>query len=324
MNVFVTGGAGYIGSICTEELLNAGHQVTVFDNLTEGHRSAVDSRAKFIEGCLRDSKLVKQSLLDSKADAIMHFAASALVGESMTDPKKYFHNNLVNALKLADAAVECGVKKFVFSSTCATYGPPDRVPMTEDLPQRPINPYGEAKLMFEKVLIWYRIIYKLDFIAFRYFNAAGASEKFGEHHRIETHLIPNVLMVALGQKSHVEIYGTDYPTPDGTCIRDYIHIKDLAQAHILGLQPGKSGFFNLGNGDGYSVKQVIETCEKITGKKIPAIEKPRRAGDPPKLVAAANKAFNELGWKPQYPKLEDIVATAWAWHKKNPHGYPDK
>ena len=323
MNVFVTGGAGYIGSICTEELLNAGHQVTVFDNLTEGHRSAVDPRAKFIEGCLRDSKLVKQSLLDSKADAIMHFAASALVGESMTDPKKYFHNNLVNALKLADAAVECGVKKFVFSSTCATYGPPDRVPMTEDLPQRPINPYGEAKLMFEKVLIWYREIYKLDFIAFRYFNAAGASEKFGEHHRIETHLIPNVLQVALGQKSHVEIYGTDYPTPDGTCIRDYIHIKDLAQAHILGLQPGKSGFFNLGNGDGYSVKQVIEMCEKITGKKIPAIEKPRRAGDPPKLVAAANKAFNELGWKPQYPKIEDIVATAWAWHKKNPTGYPD-
>ena len=323
MNVFVTGGAGYIGSVCTEELLNAGHTVTVFDNLTEGHRSAVDPRAKFVEGCLRDAKLVKQSLLDAKADAILHFAASALVGESMTDPKKYFHNNLVNALKLADAAVETGVKKFVFSSTCATYGPPDRVPMTEDLPQRPINPYGEAKLMFEKVLKWYHEIYKLDFIAFRYFNAAGASEKFGEHHRIESHLIPNVLQVALGQKSHVEIYGTDYPTPDGTCIRDYIHIKDLAQAHILGLQPGKSGFFNLGNGDGYSVKEVISMCEKITGKKIPAIEKPRRAGDPPRLVAAANKAVTELGWKPQYPKLEDIVKTAWAWHLKHPTGYAD-
>ena len=323
MNVFVTGGAGYIVSVCTEELLNAGHTVTVFDNLTEGHRSAVDPRAKFVEGCLRDAKLVKQSLLDAKADAILHFAASALVGESMTDPKKYFHNNLVNALKLADAAVETGVKKFVFSSTCATYGPPDRVPMTEDLPQRPINPYGEAKLMFEKVLKWYHEIYKLDFIAFRYFNAAGASEKFGEHHRIETHLIPNVLQVALGQKSHVEIYGTDYPTPDGTCIRDYIHIKDLAQAHILGLQPGKSGFFNLGNGDGYSVKEVISMCEKITGKKIPAIEKPRRAGDPPRLVAAANKAITELGWKPQYPKLEDIVKTAWAWHLKHPTGYAD-
>ena len=323
MNVFVTGGAGYIGAVCTEELLNAGHTVTVFDNLTEGHRSAVDPRAKFIEGCLRDAKLVKQSLLDAKADAILHFAASALVGESMTDPKKYFHNNLVNALKLADAAVETGVKKFVFSSTCATYGPPERVPMTEDLPQRPINPYGEAKLMFEKVLIWYREIYKLDFIAFRYFNAAGASEKFGEHHRIETHLIPNVLAVALGQRPNVEIFGTDYPTPDGTCIRDYIHIKDLAQAHILGLQPGKSGFFNLGNGDGYSVKQVIDMCEKVTGKKIPAIEKPRRAGDPPRLVAAANKAFTELGWKPQYPQLEDIVKTAWAWHVKHPTGYAD-
>lgn len=323
MNVFVTGGAGYIGSICTEELLNAGHQVTVFDNLTEGHRSAVDPRAKFIEGCLRDSDLVKKSLTDAKADAIMHFAASALVGESMTDPKKYFHNNLVNALKLADAAVATGVKKFVFSSTCATYGPPDRVPMTEDLPQRPINPYGEAKLMFERVLIWYREIYKLDFIAFRYFNAAGASEKYGEHHRIETHLIPNVLFVALGKKPHVEIYGTDYPTPDGTCIRDYIHIKDLAQAHMLGLQPGKSGFYNLGNGDGYSVKEVVQMCERVTGKKIPAIEKPRRAGDPPKLVAAATKAINELGWKPQFPKLEDIVKTAWEWHKKHPDGYPD-
>ena len=323
MNVFVTGGAGYIGSICTGELLNAGHAVTVFDNLTEGHRSAVDPRAKFVEGCLRDSALVKQALRDAKAEAIMHFAASALVGESMTDPKKYFHNNLVNALKLADAAVECGIKKFVFSSTCATFGPPDRVPMTEDLPQRPINPYGEAKLMFEKVLIWYREIYKLDFIAFRYFNAAGASVKYGEHHRVETHLIPNVLMVALGKKAHVDIYGTDYPTPDGTCIRDYIHIKDLAQAHILGLQPGKSGFFNLGNGDGYSVRQVIEMCEKVTGKKIPAIEKPRRPGDPPKLVASAEKAIRELGWKPKFPKLEDIVATAWAWHKKHPDGYAD-
>jgi UDP-glucose 4-epimerase len=323
MNVFVTGGAGYIGSVCTEELLNAGHTVTVFDNLTEGHRPAVDSRAKFIEGCLRDSALVKQSLCDAKADAILHFAASALVGESMTDPKKYFHNNLVNALKLADAAVECGVKKFVFSSTCATYGPPDKIPMTEDLPQRPINPYGEAKLMFEKVLIWYQQIYKLEFIAFRYFNAAGASAKFGEHHRIETHLIPNVLQVALGQKPQCEIYGTDYPTPDGTCIRDYIHVKDLAQAHILGLAPGKTGFYNLGNGDGYSVREVISTCEKVTGKKIPVIEKPRRAGDPPRLVAAADKAVRELGWKPRFPKLVDIVTTAWAWHLKNPDGYAD-
>jgi len=241
MNVFVTGGAGYIGSVCTEELLNAGHQVTVYDNLTEGHRSAVDPRAKFILAKPEEEGNIHAAVKSVKPDAILHFAAFALVGESMTNPKKYFHNNFVNALKLADAAVECGVKKFVFSSTCATYGPPDRVPMTEDLPQRPINPYGESKLMFEKALLWYQQIYGLEFIAFRYFNAAGASGKFGEHHRIETHLIPNVLFVALGKKSHVEIYGTDYPTPDGTCIRDYIHIKDLAQAHILGLQPGKSG-----------------------------------------------------------------------------------
>jgi UDP-glucose 4-epimerase len=323
MNVFVTGGAGYIGSICTEELLNAGHSVIVYDNLTEGHRSAVDTRAQFVFAKPEEEGHILKAVRDAKPDAIMHFAANALVGESMTNPKKYFHNNLVNALKLADAAVDCGVKKFVFSSTCATYGPPDRVPMTEDLPQRPINPYGESKLMFEKVLLWYQQIYKLDFIAFRYFNAAGASQKFGEHHRIETHLIPNVLMVALGKKNECEIFGTDYPTPDGTCIRDYIHIIDLAQAHILGLQPGKQGFYNLGNGDGYSVRQVIQTCEKVTGKRIPTAEKPRRPGDPPKLVASADKAIRDLGWKPRYPKLDDIVATAWDWHKRHPDGYPD-
>lgn len=323
MNVFVTGGAGYIGSICVEQLLEAGHDVTVFDDLSEGHRAAVDRRADFILASLADREMVMKAVSAVRPDAVVHFAASALVGESMTDPGKYFRNNVANGLNLLDASVKAGVRKFVFSSTCATYGPPDKIPMTEDLPQRPINPYGESKLMFEKALIWYREIYKLDFIAFRYFNAAGASEKFGEHHRIESHLIPNVLFTALGKKSHVEIFGTDYPTPDGTCIRDYIHIKDLAQAHILGLQPGKSGFFNLGNGDGYSVKEVITMCEKITGKKIPVIEKPRRAGDPPRLIAAAHKAFNELGWKPQYPKLEDIVKTAWAWHLKHPDGYPD-
>jgi UDP-glucose 4-epimerase len=323
MNVLVTGGAGYIGSICAEELLNAGHQVTVYDNLTEGHRSAVDSRAKFILGKPELEGDILNAVKSVKPDAIMHFAASALVGESMTNPKKYFHNNVVNGLKLLDAAVECGVKKFVFSSTCATYGPPDKIPMTEDLPQRPINPYGESKLMFEKILRWYQEIYGLEFIAFRYFNAAGASEKFGEHHRIETHLIPRVLQVVLGQLPQAEIFGTDYPTPDGTCIRDYIHIIDLARAHILGLQPGRTGFYNLGNGDGYSVREVIQMCEKVAGKKIPAVKKPRRPGDPPRLVASAKKAIHELGWKPKFPKLEDIVKTAWAWHKKHPTGYPD-
>src|SRR3954447_5498959 len=298
MNVFVTGGAGYIGSVCVEELLNAGHAVTVFDNLTEGHRPAVDERSKFVEGQLGEPAAIRKAVQEAKPEAIIHFAANALVGESMTNPGKYFRNNVASGLNLLDAAVECKVGKFVFSSTCATYGPPDRVPMTEDLPQRPINPYGESKLMFEKILNWYQEIHKLEFVAFRYFNAAGASERFGEHHRIETHLIPNVLKVALGQAKQCEIYGTDYPTPDGTCIRDYIHIVDLSQAHILALAPGKQGFFNLGNGEGYSVRQVIDMCEKVSGKKIPAVEKPRRPADPPRLVASAERAFKELGWKP--------------------------
>jgi UDP-glucose 4-epimerase len=323
MNVLVTGGAGYIGSICTEQLLEAGHTVTVYDNLSEGHRSAVDGRARFILGRPEEEGNLLQAVREARAEAILHFAASALVGESMANPGKYFHNNVVNGFKLLEAAVACGVKKFVFSSTCATYGPPDRVPMTEDLPQRPINPYGESKLMFEKMLSWYHQLRGLEFVAFRYFNAAGASEKFGEHHRTETHLIPNVLKVPLGQSAHCEIYGTDYPTPDGTCIRDYIHIIDLAQAHMLALEPGKQGFYNLGNGDGYSVRQVIQMCEQVTGKKIPAQERPRRPGDPPKLVASAAKAMRELGWKPQYPKLEDIVRTAWEWHRRNPKGYGD-
>lgn len=323
MKVFVTGGAGYIGSICVEELINAGHHVTVFDNLTEGHRSAVDERAKFVEGDLSNQELITRALCDSGAEAVMHFAASALVGESMTNPGKYFNNNVGNGVKLLEGCIAAGVKKFVFSSTCATYGPPERVPMTEDLPQRPINPYGESKLMFEKVLQWYQQLHGLEFVALRYFNAAGATEMFGEHHRCETHLIPNVMKVALGQTKECQIFGTDYPTPDGTCIRDYIHIIDLAQAHILALAPGKQGFYNLGNGDGYSVRQVIEVCEKVSGKKICAIEKPRRPGDPPKLVAAADKAKRELGWKPKLPKLEDIITSAWRWHLKNPNGYPD-
>ncbi|MCI0746761.1 MAG: UDP-glucose 4-epimerase GalE [Verrucomicrobia subdivision 3 bacterium] len=321
MKAFVTGGAGYIGSVCVEELLNAGHEVTVFDNLSEGHRGAVDNRAVFIQGRLSDEPAVTQSIKDASPEVIVHFAANALVGESMANPGKYFRNNVAHGLNLLDAAVACGVRKFVFSSTCATYGPPETVPMTEDLPQRPINPYGESKLMFERLLHWYQEIHGLQFVAFRYFNAAGASMQFGEHHRIETHLIPNVLKVPLGQAAHCEIFGTDYPTPDGTCIRDYIHVIDLAQAHILAMTPGKRGFFNLGNGDGYSVREVISTCEKVCGRKIPVIEKPRRPGDPPKLIASAEKARVELGWEPQFPKLDQIVASAWEWHKKHPNGY---
>ena len=323
MNVFVTGGAGYIGSVCVEELLNAGHTVTVFDNLSEGHRAAVDPRAAFLQGDLADPPGVARALKESGAAAVVHFAGNALVGESMANPGKYFRNNVAGGINLLDAALAAGVSKFVFSSTCATYGSPERVPMTEDLPQRPINPYGESKLMFEKMLGWYHQAHGLEFVAFRYFNAAGASARFGEHHRIETHLIPNVLKVPLGQARQCEIYGADYPTPDGTCIRDYIHIIDLATAHILALAPGTQGCYNLGNGDGSSVREVITACEKITGRNIPVIEKPPRPGDPPRLVASAEKARRELGWTPKYPKLEAIVQTAWQWHEKHPRGYED-
>lgn len=324
MKVFVTGGAGYIGSVCVEELLNAGHEVHVFDNLTEGHQAAIDSRAAFTQGDLADRDQIHSAVASFKPSAVIHFAASALVGESMTDPSKYFRNNVAAGINLLDATVSAGVEKFVFSSTCATYGPPETVPMDETLPQRPINPYGESKLMFEKVLRWYQELHGLSFVAFRYFNAAGASAQFGEDHRIETHLIPNVLRVALGLKTHCEIYGTDYPTPDGTCIRDYIHIVDLAQAHILALNSANSGFYNLGNGEGFSVREVIDTCRALTGHAIPAIEKPRRAGDPPRLVASAKKAIDELGWNPRYPDLHSIIQTAWTWHNKHPQGYQGK
>jgi len=241
----------------------------------------------------------------------------------MTNPSKYFRNNVAGGINLLDACVAMGVKKFVFSSTCATYGVPEKMPMDESLPQRPVNPYGESKLMFEQVLKWYRQLHGLDFVAFRYFNAAGASQRFGEHHRIETHLIPNVLRVALKQKNDVDIFGTDYPTPDGTCIRDYIHIADLAQAHMLALAPGVSGFYNLGNGAGFSVREVITSCERISGTRITALEKPRRAGDPPRLVADAGNAIKTLGWKPNFPHIDQIIETAWAWHQRNPLGYVD-
>jgi len=321
MNIFVTGGAGYIGSAFVEDALNNGHAVTVFDNLTEGHRSAVDPRATFLEGCLSDKAQIGTTLKKSNADAVVHFAASALVGESMEKPEKYFSNNVCAGLNLLEATAAAGVKKFVFSSTCATFGVPETMPMNETLPQNPVNPYGESKLMFEKMLRWFHEIHGLEFVAFRYFNAAGATERFGEAHRIETHLVPNILKVALGQKESCSIFGTDYPTPDGTCIRDYIHILDLAQAHLLALAPGKQGFYNLGNGDGYSVREVIDTCKKISGKEIAVIDEPRRPGDPPRLIADASKAMTELGWKPRFAKLEDIIRSAWNWHSQHPKGY---
>ena len=323
MHILVTGGAGYIGSICVEQLLDAGHPVTVFDNLSEGHRRAVDPRAQLIVGDLQKDGDIAAAMAATRPDAVMHFAANALVGESMENPSKYFRNNVTGGIHLLDAMVASGVKKIVFSSTCATFGPPERLPIDETLPQRPINPYGESKLIFEKILRWYDEIHGMKFVALRYFNAAGASLRFGEDHRIESHLIPNVLKVALGQKDHVQIFGTDYETPDGTCIRDYIHILDLAQAHRLALGAEKSAFYNLGTGGGTSVREIIATCEKVTGKKIAVVEKPRGAGDPARLIAASEKIHRELGWTPQFQSIEKIIESAWAWHVAHPHGYGD-
>ena len=323
MKILVVGGAGYIGSVCTELLLDEGHEVAVFDNLTEGHRRALDPRAQFIEGDLANRSGFEVALASIRPDAVMHFAASALVGESMENPSKYFRNNIANGLNLLDAMVSTGTERLVFSSTCAIFGPPERVPIDEDLPKRPINPYGESKLAFERILRWYGQIHGLKFVSLRYFNAAGASARFGEDHRVETHLIPNVLKVALGEKSEVEIYGTDYDTPDGTCIRDYIHILDLARAHILALQSSRSEFYNLGTGGGSSVREVIAAAGKVAGKKIKVVERPRRPGDPPRLIAASDKIKSELGWKPQFQSLETILESAWQWHQKFPRGYGD-
>jgi UDP-glucose 4-epimerase len=323
MHIFVTGGAGYIGSICSEELINAGNTVTVFDNLTEGHRSAIDSRARFIQGDLANRDEIFKAIRDAKPDAVMHFAANALVGESMTNPSKYFRNNVAAGINLLDAMIEAGVKKFIFSSTCATYGAPEKIPMDERLPQKPINPYGQSKLMFEQILHWYDKIHGLVYVNLRYFNAAGASEQFGEDHRIETHLIPNVLKVALEQKEKAEIFGEKYATPDGTCIRDFIHIHDLAAAHILALGRETSTSYNLGSGEGFSVRQVIDIARKVTGHPIPAVVMEARPGDPPRLVASSHKIASELHWKPKYARLLPIIESAWAWHKKHPHGYRD-
>ena len=323
MKILVIGGAGYIGSVCAELLLDEGHEVAIFDNLSEGHRAAIDSRAKFVEGDLEDRQSIEKALSTQRPEAVMHFAANALVGESMQNPSKYFRNNIANGLNLLDAMISVGIGKIIFSSTCAIFGPPERVPIDETIAMRPINPYGESKLAFEKILRWYGEIHRLKFVSLRYFNAAGASAKFGEDHRVETHLIPNVLKVALGEKPAVEIFGTDYETPDGTCIRDYIHILDLARAHILALGAAKSDFYNLGTGGGSSVREVIDACRKITGRKIDIVEKARRPGDPPRLIASSEKIKRELGWKPQFQSLDVIIDSAWKWHQKFPRGYQD-
>jgi UDP-glucose 4-epimerase len=323
VKILVTGGAGYIGSVCVEDLLNRGHEVTVLDNLTEGHKNAVDRRANFAQGDLADKAAVSDLIRTERPEAVMHFAAKALVGESMQDPYKYFYNNVSCGLNLLHAMVENGVKRLVFSSTCATYGTPETVPIDELAPQMPVNPYGESKLIFERILRWFDQIHGVIFASLRYFNAAGATEAFGEDHRIETHLIPCVLQVPLGKREHAQVFGTDYSTPDGSCIRDYIHVSDLAQAHALALEVKESDFFNLGIGGGVSVLEVIDACKKVTGKDIPVVEQARRPGDPPRLIASACKAHEVLGWRPQFDRIEDIVASAWRWHARHPNGYGD-
>ncbi len=321
MRVFLTGGAGYIGSVTTEQLLDKGHEVVVFDNLERGHRAAIDRRARLTIGDLRNADQVLRAMKKAKPDAVVHFAAYALVGESMTNPGLYFTNNMMGGTNLAEAMVKTGVSRIVFSSTCATYGYPERLPITEETPQRPVNPYGESKLMFEKTLGWYERLHGIKPVFLRYFNACGATAKFGEDHEPETHLIPNVIRVALGQQPAARVFGNDYKTPDGTCIRDYIHIVDLARAHILALEGEQTGPFNLGTGTGYSVREVIDVVRRVTGHAIPEEISPRRPGDPDMLVAGVGRAKTVLGWTPTHSDLTTIVESAWAWHKDHPHGY---
>jgi UDP-glucose 4-epimerase len=326
LKVLVTGGAGYIGSQVALDLVREGHEPLILDNLGKGHREAVIN-GTFIQGEISDFNLVTEVIAREKVEAVIHLAASSLVGESVKDPAKYFRNNIGNGQALLDALVAGGVKQIVFSSTAAVYGEPEQVPIPEDHPKNPTNPYGFSKLTFEGILQFYEQAYGLRFISLRYFNAAGADREgqIGEDHTPETHLIPIVLQTALGARAHLELYGTDYPTPDGTCVRDYIHVADLSQAHLLALKAlaagGDSAIYNLGNGQGYSNREVIETARKVTGKMIKVIDGPRRPGDPAVLVASAEKIKADLGWDPQYPDLEQIIATAWHWHKNHPNGY---
>lgn len=321
--ILVAGGAGYIGSACTEYLLDRGYEVTVFDALITGHRDAVDKRAAFVKGDLAERDELIAMCKREKFDAIMHFAAFSLVGESMQNPSKYFRNNFCNAINLADAAVESGVKAFVFSSTAATFGMPEVVPIDESAPQKPINPYGESKLCFEKVLNWYSQIHGLKYVALRYFNAAGATEFHGEDHRPESHLIPIILQTVSGKRDKLKLFGDDYDTPDGSCIRDYIHILDLAQAHEKALYAPESGHYNLGTGNGLSVFEIIEAAEKVTGKKVNFEIAPRRAGDPPRLVACSSRAKELLKWQPEHESATEIIESAWKWQQKFPNGYAE-
>ena len=330
MAILVLGGAGYIGSHTALELVKAGNEVVIADNLVTGYRKAIPEGAKFYEGDLRDSDFLDNLFHQEKIDAVIHFAAYSLVGESVTNPLKYYDNNLCGTKVLLEAMVKNNVDKIVFSSTAATYGEPENIPILETDRTCPTNPYGETKLAMEKMFKWTAEAHGLRYVSLRYFNACGADEsgEIGEAHTPESHLIPLILQVPNGKRETISIYGTDYDTPDGTCIRDYIHVTDLAQAHILAVQylnnGGESDIFNLGNGVGYSVREVIETARKVTGHPIPATETSRRAGDPARLVASSEKAKSVLGWKPVHDSLEEIISSAWNWHKNHPNGYNDK
>ncbi len=333
MNILVTGGAGYIGSVCVEELINQGHAAVVIDNLNEGHREAVVPEATFLEGDFGDKDLLRDTFKVHTIDAVIHFAAETTVEFSMTDPQIYFKNNIVNGINLLEVMKESGCSKLIFSSTAATFGEPEYIPIDEKHPQRPINAYGESKMIFEKILDWYHSAYGFKFNLFRYFNAAGASERLGEDHANESHLIPIVLEAAynLGNNASSEgelkVFGKDYPTKDGTCVRDYIHVADLAQAHILALNNlnnRPNAKYNMGNGKGFSVLEVIETAKRVTGVDIPYRFSDRREGDPATLIASSDLAAEELGIKPEFPELESIIETAWRWKLKHPQGYRER
>jgi UDP-glucose-4-epimerase GalE len=327
MRILVTGGAGYIGSHAVRLFLERGHDVWIYDNLSQGHRGAVPAE-RLIVADLAETQRLDHAMVEHRIQAVVHYAAFALVGESVKNPAKYYQNNLVNTLSLLDVMRRHVINRIVFSSTCATYGIPEQVPITEDEKQQPINPYGNAKFAVELALADYAAAYNLGYAALRYFNAAGAAPdaSIGEDHDPETHLIPLVLQAILGQRPVIEVFGTDYATPDGTCIRDYIHVDDLAEAHLLALQklePGMQLKLNLGTGRGYSVREVIQVAEEVTGKKVPVKEGPRRPGDPPALVAAAAKGQQALDWRPRYTDLRSIIETAWNWHRRHPKGYED-
>jgi UDP-glucose 4-epimerase len=318
MNILVTGGAGYIGSVVVEECISAGHKTFVIDNLEKGHREMVHPDAGFFEGDFGDAELMERIFRDENIDTVIHMAAYSLVGESVDHPAKYYQNNVINGLSLLNTMVSCGVKNIVFSSTAATYGEPEKYPITEDFPNVPTNPYGESKLAFERALKWYERAHGVRYVSLRYFNAAGATERCGELHDPETHIIPIVLQAAAGTRDSVQIYGDDYPTKDGTCVRDYIHVTDLARAHVLAVASGKSGIYNLGcGGEGYTVREVIDTAREVTGREIKAEVAPRRPGDPAVLVAGSGRIKEELGWTPEYQDLRVIIESAWNWMGRN-------